>query len=43
MAPYADTVIELRKEEVRDDAGFIIQLDNIPVLLSPEQVQDTLA
>jgi hypothetical protein len=40
MAPYADTVIELRKEEVRDDAGFIIQLDNIPVLLSPEQVQE---
>lgn len=43
MAPYADTVIELRKEEVRDDAGFVVQLDNIPVLLSPEQVQDTLA
>jgi hypothetical protein len=43
MAPYADTVIELRKEEVRDDAGFIVQLDNIPVLLSPDQVQDSLA
>jgi len=43
MAPYADTVIELRKEEVRDEAGFVVQLDNIPVLLSPQQVQDTLA
>jgi hypothetical protein len=43
MSPYADTVIELRKEEVRDEAGFITQLDNIPVLLTSDQVQDTLA
>lgn len=43
MAPYADTVIELRKEEVRDEAGFVVQLDNIPIILPPSQVQDTLA
>jgi hypothetical protein len=43
MAPYADTVVELRKEEVRDDAGFVVQLDNIPIILSPEQVQEKLS
>jgi hypothetical protein len=43
MAPYADTVVELRKEEVRDEAGFVVQLDNIPIILPPSQVQDTLA
>jgi uncharacterized protein YPO0396 len=43
MAPYADTVVELRKEEVRDEAGFVVQLDNIPIILPPNQVQATLA
>jgi hypothetical protein len=43
MTPYADTVIELRKEEVRDAAGFIIQLDNIPIVLPPDQVQESIA
>ncbi len=43
MAPYADTVVELLKEEVRDDDGFVIQLDNIPIILSPDQVQERLA
>jgi uncharacterized protein YPO0396 len=42
MAPYADTVVELRKEEVRDSAGFIIQLDNIPIVLPPDEVQESI-
>jgi len=43
MAPYADTVVELRKEEVRDNSVFVVQLDNIPIILTPEQVQDKLS
>ena len=43
MTPYADTVVELRKEEIRDAAGFIIQLDNIPIVLPPDQVQESIA
>jgi uncharacterized protein YPO0396 len=43
MAPYADTVIELRKEEVRDAAGFITQLDNIPIVLPPADVQESIS
>jgi hypothetical protein len=43
MAPFADTVIELRKEEKRDASGFVVQLDNIPVILTPEQVQESVA
>ena len=43
MTPYADTVVELRKEEVRDAAGFITELDNIPIILPPEDVQETIS
>ena len=43
MTPYADTVVELRKEEVRDAAGFITQLDNIPIVLPPDDVQDSIS
>jgi hypothetical protein len=43
MTPYADTVVELRKEEVRDAAGFIIQLDNIPIILPPDEVEESLS
>ncbi len=43
MTPYADTVVELRKEEVRDADGFITQLDNIPIVLPPDDVQETIS
>ena len=43
MTPFADTVVELRKEEVRNAAGFITQLDNIPIVLTPDQVQESMA
>ena len=43
MTPYADTVVELRKEEVRDAAGFITQLDNIPIVLPPDDVQESIS
>src|ERR1044071_4498719 len=43
MTPYADTVVELRKEEVRDAAGFITALDNIPIILPPGDVQESIA
>jgi len=43
MTPYADTVVELRKEEVHDDDGFITQLDNIPIVLPPDDVQETIS
>jgi uncharacterized protein YPO0396 len=43
MIPYADTVVELRKEEVRDDSGFITELDNIPIVLPPVDVQGSIA
>jgi hypothetical protein len=43
MTPYADTVVELRKEEVRDAAGFITELDNIPIVLPPDDVQESIS
>ena len=43
MTPYADTVVELRKEEVRDADGFITQLDNIPIILPPDQVEESIS
>ncbi|ODU24807.1 MAG: hypothetical protein ABS95_01465 [Verrucomicrobia bacterium SCN 57-15] len=43
MTPYADTVVELRKEEVRDAAGFITQLDNIPIILPPGEVEESIS
>ena len=43
MTPFADTVVELRKEEVRDAAGFITELDNIPIVLPPGDVQESIA
>ena len=36
------TIVELRKEEARDAAVFVVQLDNIPVILAPDQVQEKL-
>ena len=42
MAPYAKTIIHCRKEEARDSSGYVTRIDNIPTVLSPEQVQESL-
>jgi uncharacterized protein YoxC len=42
MAPYAENVIICRKEEHRDDQGFITRVDNIPQRLSMSQAMEAL-
>lgn len=42
MAPYARTIIHCRKEETRDASGYVTRIDNIPTVLTPEQVQESL-
>jgi hypothetical protein len=42
MAPYADTVIMCRMQEERDAAGYVTRLDNVPTLLTSEQVAESL-
>lgn len=42
MAPYADTVVVCRKEEHRDAKGYVSRVDNIPILLPPDQVMEAL-
>lgn len=42
MAPYADTVVVCRKEEQRDEAGYVTRVDNIPILLPPDEVREAL-
>lgn len=42
MAPYADTVIMCRKQEERDAAGYVTRIDNVPTLLTSEQVAESL-
>lgn len=42
MAPYAKTIIHCRKEEARDQEGYVTRIDNIPTVLSPEEVQESL-
>jgi len=42
MAPYARTIIHCRKDEQRDSSGYVTRIDNIPTVLSPEQVQESL-
>ncbi|MDD5350699.1 MAG: SbcC/MukB-like Walker B domain-containing protein, partial [Chthoniobacteraceae bacterium] len=42
MAPYAKTIIHCRKEEQRDSSGYVTRIDNIPTVLTPEEVQESL-
>lgn len=42
MAPYADTVIMCRKQEERDPTGYVTRIDNVPTLLTSEQVAESL-
>jgi hypothetical protein len=42
MAPYADTVIMCRKLEERDATGYVTRIDNVPTLLTSEQVAESL-
>jgi hypothetical protein len=42
MAPYADTVVVCRKEEQRGADGYVTRVDNIPIVLPPEQVREAL-
>jgi uncharacterized protein YPO0396 len=42
MAPYADTVIVCRKEEQRAADGYVTRVDNIPIILPPDQVMEAL-
>jgi uncharacterized protein YPO0396 len=43
MAPFADTVVVCRKEEQRGPDGYVTRVDNIPILLPPDQVTEALA
>ena len=42
MAPYADTVIVCRKDEQRGPDGYVTRVDNIPIILTPDQVLEAL-
>jgi hypothetical protein len=42
MTPYADTVIMCRKQEERDAAGYVTRIDNVPTLLTTEEVAESL-
>ena len=42
MARFADTVVVCRKEEHRDADGYVTRVDNIPILLPPDQVTEAL-
>jgi hypothetical protein len=42
MAPYADTVVVCRKEEQRGPDGYVTRVDNIPIILPPDQVMEAL-
>ena len=42
MAPYADTVIVCRKEEQRARTDTSARVDNIPIVLPPDQVMEAL-
>jgi hypothetical protein len=42
MAPYADTVVVCRKEEQRGPDGYVLRVDNIPIVLPPDQVMEAL-
>ena len=42
MAPYARTIIHCRKDEQRDKEGYVTRIDNIPTVLTPEEVQESL-
>lgn len=42
MAPYADTVVVCRKEEQRAPDGYVARVDNLPIVLRPDQVAEAL-
>jgi len=42
MAPFADTVVVCRKEEQRGPDGYVTRVDNIPIVLPPDQVLEAL-
>lgn len=43
MAPYSDTVIMCHKKEERDAAGYVTHIDNVPTLLTSDQVAESFA
>ena len=43
MAPYSDTVIMCHKKEERDAAGYVTRIDNVPTLLTSDQVVESFA
>ena len=43
MAPFADTIVICRKEEVRDAQGYVDRVDNIPTVLTAAEVEESLA
>jgi hypothetical protein len=43
MAPYSDTVIMCHKKEERDAAGYVTRIDNVPTLLTSDQVAESFA
>lgn len=43
MAPYSDTVFMCHKKEERDAAGYVTRIDNVPTLLTSEQVAESFA
>ena len=43
MAPYSDTIIMCHKKEERDAAGYVTRIDNVPTLLTSDQVVESFA
>ncbi len=42
MVRFAETTIVCRKEEQRDASGYVTNVDNLPILVTPEQVEEAL-
>lgn len=43
MAPFAQTIVLCRKDQQIDAQGYVSRVDNVPILLTSEQVEETMA
>ena len=43
MAPFAQTIVVCKKEQQIDAQGYVAKVDNYPILLSPEAVEQAIA
>ena len=43
MAPFAQTIVVCKKEQQIDAQGYVAKVDNYPILLSPDAVEQAIA